>query len=165
MRPICSVLAAAAIGAILCSSSVSADEPGADAQQIRQLIEQLDDDRFARRAEATAQLIKIGLAALPQLQRAAESGSAEVRSRARQIIFFTVTVKIRSELVKLSNVKQDAQIELGGMAGGGNVILSRSVRVHGVPDLAPAVGADAETAPTLFFAPDTNFKDINVRRH
>ena len=61
--------------------------------------------------------------------------------------------------------KQDAQIELGGTAGGGKVILPRSVRADGVPDLAPAVGVDAETAPTLFFAPGTNFKDITVRRH
>lgn len=60
--------------------------------------------------------------------------------------------------------KQNAQIEIEGVAGGVTVILPRSVRVDGVPDLAPAVGPDAETAPTLFFAPGTNFKDITVRR-
>ena len=60
--------------------------------------------------------------------------------------------------------KHDAQIELEGMAGGATIIVPRSVRVEGVPDLAPAVGTDPETTPTLFFAPGTNFKDIKVRR-
>ena len=60
--------------------------------------------------------------------------------------------------------KQNAQIELEGTAGGGAIIIPQSVRVEGVPDLAPAVGTDAETTPTLFLAPGTNFKDITVKR-
>jgi hypothetical protein len=60
--------------------------------------------------------------------------------------------------------KQDAQIELDGTAGGVTVILPKSVRIEGVPDLAPVAGADSETMPTLLFVPGTNFKDITVRR-
>jgi len=112
MRPILAALAMVLVGTDFCPSFLHAAEPDVGEQQIRRLIEQLDDDRFTRRADATAQLIKIGTAALPQLQRATGSRSAEVRSRARRIIYLTVTVKIRGELIKLAGVKQDKQFDI-----------------------------------------------------
>ena len=60
--------------------------------------------------------------------------------------------------------KQDAQIELDGSAGGLTIIVPRSVRVEGVPDLEPIVGTDPERTPTLFFAAGTDFKKIKVQR-
>jgi len=60
--------------------------------------------------------------------------------------------------------KRNAQIDLEGMAGGVTVILPGSVRVEGVPDLAPAMEAHPETAPTLSFSQGTNFEDITVKR-
>jgi hypothetical protein len=60
--------------------------------------------------------------------------------------------------------RRNAQIDLGGRAGGVTIVIPRSVRVEGVPDLEPTAGASPEAAPTLFFEPGTNFEDVNVKR-
>jgi hypothetical protein len=60
--------------------------------------------------------------------------------------------------------KRNAQIDLDGRAGGVTIVVPRSVRVEGVPELEPTAVASPETAPTLFFEPGTNFDDVNVKR-
>lgn len=60
--------------------------------------------------------------------------------------------------------RNDAQISLNGTASGVTVLLPRSLRVEGVPDLEPVQVANPETSPTLFFAPGTNFKDVEFQR-
>ena len=60
--------------------------------------------------------------------------------------------------------KRDAQIRFEGASGGGAVIIPTSVRVEGVPDLAPGATTHTETTPTLFFAPGINFDEVTVKR-
>ena len=56
-------------------------------QEVRKLIQQLDDDSSEKRDEATRRLEEIGEPALPLLREAAEKASgAEVRVRARSVI-------------------------------------------------------------------------------
>ena len=65
------------------------EKPDADKvrQQVRKLIQQLDDDSSDTREEATRRLEEIGDPALSLLQEAAEKGAgAEVRLRARAVI-------------------------------------------------------------------------------
>jgi WD40 repeat protein len=60
-------------------------EPGPDLSlRIRELIGRWDDDDFAVREGASAELVKIGMSAESQLRKAMESESAEVRIRARR---------------------------------------------------------------------------------
>lgn len=55
--------------------------------RVSELIQQLDSDDAAQREHATAELIKIGKPALPAARKAQkESTSAEVRTRAEQIV-------------------------------------------------------------------------------
>jgi hypothetical protein len=56
------------------------------AEEIQRLVDQLGDDQFAAREAASKRLGEIGAAALPALRRAAQSTSAEVRSRARMLL-------------------------------------------------------------------------------
>jgi hypothetical protein len=51
-------------------------------ERLRQLIEQLGDDTFARREEASQQLLLLGRAARPQLRAALTHADPEVRARA-----------------------------------------------------------------------------------
>lgn len=53
-------------------------------QRIEKLIAAWQDDDYARREEASRQLIELGLVAEPQLRKAMESDAVEVRIRARR---------------------------------------------------------------------------------
>ena len=78
---------------------------------------------------------------------------------------FTVDYRFGGLTVDMTGEwQQNAQIELDGSAGGLTIIVPRSVRVEGVPDLEPVAGTDPETTPTLFFAAGTDFEDIRVQR-
>ena len=57
-----------------------------ESEQIRKSIVALDDASYAVREEATARLKKLGLVAGPEVEKATESPSAEVRIRARTIL-------------------------------------------------------------------------------
>jgi hypothetical protein len=63
----------------------------ATAARVARLIAELDDDDFAVREAATAALRRIGPPAAAALRKAAESPSAEVRRRARDILRTVVT--------------------------------------------------------------------------
>lgn len=112
MRSVGRFIAAALIVTACGASSLSADEKTDKIERVRRLIGQLDDDRFSRRAEATAALLEIGEAALPLLQQAARSKSREVRYRAQRIVYFMVTARIRKELAELGRVENDEQIDV-----------------------------------------------------
>lgn len=62
------------------------DEPSADQlAQVRTLLSRFEDDQYAAREAASAELVKLGFIAEAELKRAAaESPSAEVRIRARR---------------------------------------------------------------------------------
>nr|NIM00566.1 hypothetical protein [Acidobacteriota bacterium]NIM62473.1 hypothetical protein [Acidobacteriota bacterium]NIO59031.1 hypothetical protein [Acidobacteriota bacterium]NIQ29296.1 hypothetical protein [Acidobacteriota bacterium]NIQ86439.1 hypothetical protein [Acidobacteriota bacterium] len=60
--------------------------------------------------------------------------------------------------------RDNARVELEGSASGVTVLVPRSVRVAGVPDMQPAAAVLPETAPTLFFAPGADFDGISVER-
>lgn len=87
-----------------------------------------------------------------------EAGNASPEVLAVEYRFSGITLDLTGEW------KRDARIELGGMAAGVTVLVPRSVRVEGVPDFEPTVGAAPETAVTLFFAPGADFDDISVQR-
>jgi hypothetical protein len=53
------------------------------AAQVRTLIDQLGDESFEKREQATAALIEVGAPAISALRQAAESGDAEVTRRAK----------------------------------------------------------------------------------
>jgi regulator of sirC expression with transglutaminase-like and TPR domain len=55
------------------------------ASDAQQLVAQLDDDSFEVRRRAQRQLLELGEPALPAVRAAADSPSAEVRARAREI--------------------------------------------------------------------------------
>jgi len=55
---------------------------GHTAEQIKALIRQLGDDSFEQREKATAELVRVGAAAIPYLREAARSSDVEVRRRA-----------------------------------------------------------------------------------
>jgi WD40 repeat protein len=57
-----------------------------ESEQIRKSIAALDDASYAVREEATVRLKKLGLVAGPEVEKATESPSAEVRIRARTIL-------------------------------------------------------------------------------
>jgi hypothetical protein len=66
---------------------VRAVGPAADVKKVAALIAKLDDDQFAEREMATAELEKLGLEALPQLrQTMEESKSPEVRYRTQDLL-------------------------------------------------------------------------------
>jgi hypothetical protein len=77
---------------------IRAARPTVDAKAIAALIAKLDDDTLVEREAASKELAKLGIEALPQIRKAAaESKSAEVRQRARDI----------SEKLKNVNVTAD----------------------------------------------------------
>jgi hypothetical protein len=59
--------------------------PAADGTDASRLIEQLDAPGFAERQEASRKLSEAGKAVFPELEKAAESGSREVDSRAVEV--------------------------------------------------------------------------------
>jgi hypothetical protein len=74
----------------------------ADVKKVAALITKLDDERFAQREMASAELEKLGLEALPQLRRAMEeSKSAEVRSRAQRLLEVLDRISLTSDHKRL----------------------------------------------------------------
>src|SRR5689334_1539887 len=57
----------------------------ASREEVRQLVDQLGDKKFAVRERATKRLIEIGQPALPAVREALRSNELEVRTRARRI--------------------------------------------------------------------------------
>src|SRR5262249_45702498 len=58
-----------------------------DRARLERLLEQLDDDSFARREKASEEMEKMGVAAVPLLKKAQEkSASVEVRTRIRRLL-------------------------------------------------------------------------------
>jgi hypothetical protein len=82
-----------ALALLALAAAGAADAPDrATEKRIARLIKELDDDDFAVREEATAELRRIGPPAAVALRRAvAESPSAEVRRRARDLLRSVVT--------------------------------------------------------------------------
>lgn len=62
------------------------DEPGQDPVKIRELVKQLGSEDFGARERADQQLRKLGRAAIPELEKAAQAEDLEVRDRAAQIL-------------------------------------------------------------------------------
>lgn len=59
---------------------------GQDSDRIQQLLSKLDDDAIDVRASATTELLEAGMAALPQLRRAAATAGIELNKRLTEII-------------------------------------------------------------------------------
>jgi hypothetical protein len=60
--------------------------PSADGQQVAKLIDQLNDERFAKREQATEELTKLGQKSIPALGDAAADERPEVSERAFKIL-------------------------------------------------------------------------------
>jgi hypothetical protein len=58
----------------------------ADREKVQGLIKQLGDDAFEVREKATAELIRLGAVAVPELRRAAKADDAEVVARAARCL-------------------------------------------------------------------------------
>ena len=78
--------------------------------QISTLIEQLDDDDYAKREHASRRLADLGIVALTQLQAAVDSLSPEVRVRCRRLV---QRLQDAEFALKLDGHKAEA--ELGGL--------------------------------------------------
>jgi hypothetical protein len=79
--------------------------PAADLKKIAALITKLDDDEFAEREMATAELEKLGLEALPQLRRTLEeSKSPEVRDRTEQLLEKLNRIRLTADHKRLQAV-------------------------------------------------------------
>jgi hypothetical protein len=70
------------------------------AGRVARLIEQLGNDSFAKREAASKDLEAIGEPALGSLRKAASSGDAEIRSRARRVIREVAARARRKELAR-----------------------------------------------------------------
>jgi hypothetical protein len=83
LRTLSVVIALAAVAA-----PIRADEPtsGAPEKVIQRWIDQLGSERFKERELATRELSKLGKSALSDLKVATQSGDAEVRRRAQQLV-------------------------------------------------------------------------------
>jgi sugar lactone lactonase YvrE len=89
------------VGVLWLVTLAAADEPSRSveqsrksAEQIDQLIRQLDDDSFGIREQASGELARIGKPALGALQKATKSQSFEVQFRARALIEFIKRFKL-----------------------------------------------------------------------
>src|SRR5262249_40434905 len=60
--------------------------PKVDPQQLARLLEELDDDRFAARKQATAELERLGREAEPALRKKQTGSSVEARQRIESIL-------------------------------------------------------------------------------
>jgi sugar lactone lactonase YvrE len=120
----------------------AADEPNRSleqsrklAEQIDQLIRQLDDDSFSIREQASRRLAGIGKPALGALQEAAKSSSAEVQFRARALIelmqrFRLYTVSHEGHLFRIDVGKMHLKTSL--LAKLGEPFEKPNVRVEGL---------------------------------
>lgn len=99
-------------GLIVVTSSTQCAADKTSDQQVSRLIRDLNSDDYATRRAATSKLIKLGDAALPQLESAARRGPAEVRARARRIIHFNLHGKLRQQFVRLAAAKRDTDVDL-----------------------------------------------------
>lgn len=70
----------------LVAFNLSADTDKAVTEQIERLVRQLGDESFEVREKASEAIVKIGVAALPLLEKAAKGEDAEVRIRATKAI-------------------------------------------------------------------------------
>jgi hypothetical protein len=68
------------------------------AEQIERLVADLGSGQFAAREQASRQLVNLGIAAQPALERAVQSGDAEVRLRARDILTTVVAADFSQRL-------------------------------------------------------------------
>ena len=111
MRHLFLCVALAAIGH---PAIASADEPASqpDTAAIDQLIRQLDDDAFEVRRQAQHELTELGESALPAVRAALQSPSAEVRSRAREIVRQVEHERLLREFRQLALPTSDAAIDL-----------------------------------------------------
>ncbi len=106
-------LAAAALWLLLLPTASSGQEPKPDAataEQIAELIRQLDADDFQVREDAEQALIALGEPALAAASEAAKSDSAEVKQRALKIV--AEIRRTRIGLLYVGNIKQP---ELSGI--------------------------------------------------
>jgi hypothetical protein len=101
--------------------------PTADVKTVAALIARLDDDRFAEREMATAELEKLGLEALPQLRRTLEGPkSPEVRLRTEQLLEKLNRIRLTADHKRLQAVlsvyelmaSDEARKVLNEVAGG-----------------------------------------------
>ena len=84
------------------------------AEQIARLVRQLDADRYESREQAARALAEIGTTALPDLRKARESGSAEVRWRTRALVAEMTEAPRRRELTAFcSQIDERLDIEYG----------------------------------------------------
>ena len=73
-------------GAVFLKTRFKGDKPPEE-RRIAQLIDDLDDDKFATREKASAELEKLGIRAATALRRTLEGEvSAEVRSRVKRLL-------------------------------------------------------------------------------
>jgi HEAT repeat protein len=77
------------------------------AEQIRQLIQQLGDDRFRLREQATRELIEIGRPALALVREAMDHRDAEIANRAQRIV-----AEIQSSLEYLLAILKEGDAKL-----------------------------------------------------
>lgn len=75
------VLLSTALHAEPTVDSTATDQAAEQQQVVRHLIRQLDANQFAQRQKANDELAKLGKAAVPAIEQAAQSGSGEVVSR------------------------------------------------------------------------------------
>src|SRR5205085_1118821 len=70
-----------ALAALILASLLAQEDP-----KLRELIERLSDDEIRVREKAVADLVNLGKAAVPALQRLSASGDVELRSRAASVL-------------------------------------------------------------------------------
>jgi len=95
-------------------AATHAAEPAveANAATVDELIHQLDDDSFEIRRRAQRELIALGPPALPAARAAFQYPSAEVRSRAREIVRQIEHERLLREFRRLASPASDTAIDL-----------------------------------------------------
>ncbi len=78
-----------------------------DKDRIAKLIQQLDDDSFDNREDASTILQRLGAPAVPALVEAASNGSFEAKVRAKQILNKLIESSEESTLVALRKIADD----------------------------------------------------------
>lgn len=83
-----------------------------DARRLAQLIAELDHELYLVRVRAEQQLIDLGPGVLPAVARAAQHDSAEVRMRARRIMFTLQHARLMHQFQSLAPADQQADVDL-----------------------------------------------------